>query len=319
MKKIVMLLALGFISCAEQNETITSHLSDHEVLTPELFLPGIVTNLTDQEFGLTLSPADAKTILFTRRIGDQKQRIYETRYIDGNWTTPKITSFSTDRDESPHFSADGKTLYFGSERLLPNQPNLGNFDMNVWKTYWNGTSWSEPTPLSNTINKVQIEGEEWPSSNVSHFVTADDKTFYTGTQIRDTKGLDIYKTTYNGTDFSEFEKLSEAINTEDKWEYAPIISPDGNYLFTQVYAREDGLGGDDIFVSKKDINGEWMPSVNLGALINTNMNECPAAMSSDGKYFFFARDMKDNPDEYDGISSIYFIETKALNLNKLFK
>lgn len=312
-------MALGILSCAKPYKDITSHLSDHEVMTPELFLPGIVTNPIDQEFGLTLSPIDAKTIFFTRRIGDQKQRIYETHYTYGNWSTPKIASFSTDRDESPHFSTNGKTLYFGSERPLPYQPNLGNFDMNVWKTQWDGQSWSEPVPLSNTINKVQVEGEEWPSSNVSHFVTADDNTFYTGTQVRGTNGLDIYKTVYDGAQFSEFEKLSEAINLEDKWEYAPIVSPDGNYLFIQVYARKDGLGGDDIFVSKKDETGNWLPSVNLGSLINTNMNECPAAMSADGKYFFFSRDFKENPEEYDGISSIYFVETKALNLNELFK
>lgn len=103
-----------------------------------------------------------------------------------------------------------------------------------------------PVPLPNTINKVQIEGEEWPSSNVSHFVTSDDITFYTGTQIRGTRGIDIYKTTFDGENYTEFEKLSEAINLEDKWEYAPIISWDGKYLFTQVYNRTDGMGGDDI-------------------------------------------------------------------------
>ena len=91
------------------------------------------------------------------------------------------------------------------------------------------------------------------------------------------------------------------------------------FFLHRFYNREDGLGGDDIFVSMKNKNGDWLPSVNLGNLINTNMNECPAAMSADGKYFFFTRDMKENPEEYDGIASIYFIETKALNLNRLFK
>ncbi|SDS33685.1 WD40-like Beta Propeller Repeat [Formosa sp. Hel1_31_208] len=318
MKKYTLILMLALVvSC--QKTTMTAHLSDHDILTPELFLPHIVTNEIDQEFGMTISPIDAKTILFTRRIGDEKQRIYETRYNNGQWNTPQIVSFSNDRDESPHFSKDGRTVYFGSERPIPNQTNLGGFDMNVWKTEWVNGAWTKPIPLSNTINKVQIEGENWPSSNVSHFVTSDDITFYTGTQVRGTKGLDIYQTTYDGADFKALKKLSSAINREDKWEYAPIISADGNYLFTQIYNREDGIGGDDIFVSKKDVEGKWMPSKNLGELINTNMNECPAAMTSDGKYFFFTRDKKDNPEEYDGISSIYIIETQALKLNELFK
>ena len=266
---------------------------------------------------MTISP-NAKTVLFTRRIGNGKQKIYETHYVDGKWSPPKITSFSTDRDESPHFTPDGKTVYFGSERAIPNRPNKGNFVMNVWKTKLTNGKWSTPELLPENINAIQIEGEEWPSSNLSHFVTADGKTFYTGTQVRGSKGLDIYETTFDGINYSNLKKLAPTVNKNDKWEYAPIISPDGNYLFTQVYNRDDGLGGDDIFVSKKDANGNWLSSVNLGNLINTNMNECPAAMSADGKYFFFTRDFKKDPNQYDGIGSVYFVETDALLLNTLF-
>ncbi|WGD34554.1 hypothetical protein [Olleya sp. YS] len=308
------------MSCQNTNKDIitSNHLTNKDVLIPELFLPDIVTNLKDQEFGLTLSP-DCKTILFTRRIGDEKQKVYETRFANNIWSTPVITSFSTDRDESPQFSKDGNTVYFGSARPIPNRPNKGNFDMNVWQTQWVDGKWTTPIPLPEIINKVQVENEEWPSSNVSHFVTANDTTFYTGTMNRNDKGLDIYETSIVNGEFSNFKKLPKTINKEDKWEYAPVISADGQYLFFQVYNREDGFGGDDIFISKKDKNNQWLPSVNLGKLINTNMNECPAAISSDGKYFFFSRDYKKNPEEYDGISSLYFVETRALNLDNLFK
>ncbi len=309
-----ILIFFTIISCQKD---ITSHLSDKSVTTPKLFLEGIVTDTAHLDFGMTISP-DAKTVLFTRRIGEAKQKIYETNYINGNWTQPVIATFSTDRDESPHFSPDGKTVYFGSERPIPNRPNKGSFDMNVWKTTRINGKWSEPEVLPENINAVQIEGEEWPSSNLSHFVTADEKTFYTGTLERGEKGIDIYKTIYDGKNYSNLEKLSNRINKEDKWEYAPVVSPDGNYLFTQIYNRDDGFGGDDIFVSKKDVNGNWQYSVNLGNLINTEMNECPASMSSDGKYFFFTRDYKEDLKQYDGIPNIYFIETKALKLDKLF-
>lgn len=154
---------------------------------------------------------------------------------------------------------------------------------------------------------------------MSHFVTIDDKTFYTGTQIRGSKGLDIYKTTLSNGEFSALEKMPSTINSEKLWEYAPILFYDGKYMFYQVYNGKDNFGGDDIYVSKKDENGSWLPNKNLGKLINTNMNECPVAITSDGKYFFFTRDYKENPENYDGISSIYFIETKALQLDDLFK
>jgi len=313
-KLYVFLILLIYFSC---NKSVTDHLATEPINSPQLFLEGIVTDTTALEFGMTIS-ADAKTILFTRRIGDRKQKIYETRYKNDSWQQPKVASFSTDRDESPHFSSDGKTVFFGSERPIPNRANKGNFDMNVWKTEYRDGKWSQPEALPQNINAVQIENEEWPSSNLSHFVTADGKTFYTGTQVRDTNGIDIYKTILEDGSYSTLEKLPNTINREDKWEYAPVISPDGQYLFTQIYNREDGLGGDDIFVSKMNENGQWLPSINLGSLINTDMNECPAAMTSDGKYFFLTRDKKSDPKEYDGIPNIYIIETKALQLEKLF-
>jgi Tol biopolymer transport system component len=315
-KHLLLFIAMACFSC--QQNTSSNHLSDHAIPEPEIFLPGIVST-EHMEFGMTISPIDSKTIFFTRRIDDGKQKIYETRFKDGTWTTPQIASFSTDRDESAHFSSDGKTLYFGSERAITGRPNLGNFDMNVWQTTWKGSEWSTPTPLPNTINDVQKEGEKWPMANMSDWVTHDDITFYTGTFQRGEKGIDLYKSVRKDGKFSQLEKLPKEICSDETWEYAPLISPDGQYLFFQVYNRKDGLGGDDIFVSKKSSDGTWLSSVNLGSMINTDMNECPSAMTSDGKYFFFTRDIKEDPKEYDGIPSIYIVETDALQLESLFE
>lgn len=148
-KAALLLLILMLVSC-ENN--ISSHLSDKEILEPTLFLPGIVTSLETTEFGMTISPIDAKKIFFTRRIGDEKQKIYETNFVHGKWTSPKIASFSTDRDESPQFSRDGKTIYFGSERPIKGKPNQGNFDMNVWKTTLISEKWTEPEVLKEPVN-----------------------------------------------------------------------------------------------------------------------------------------------------------------------
>ncbi len=312
---LLLLASLFIISC--QNTSKTDHISDHPINLPELFLPGIVSS-EHMEFSMAISPIDAKTVFFTRRVGTDKQKIYQTVYQNGQWSIPKIAPFSTNRDESPHYSADGRSLYFGSERSIPNRPNKGSFDMNVWKTTLNNDQWSNPIPLPPVINKVQVEGEEWPIANLSDWVTNDDQTFYTGTWKRGEKGIDLFKATFKNGIYTALEKLPKEICREDKWEYAPMISPDGQYLFFQVYNREDGKGGDDVFVSKKGTDGQWLPSVNLGDLINTNMNECPSAMTSDGKYFFFTRDKKENPEQYDGIPSIYIVETSALKLETLF-
>ncbi|MDX1462135.1 MAG: hypothetical protein R3359_03690, partial [Marinirhabdus sp.] len=126
--EILLATALLFASCALAQK-VPSYAKNVEN-TPVPFLPEIFTG-EHNEFSVAINPADPKMILFTRRIGDGKQKIYETFYRNGQWTAPQITSFSTDRDEIALFTPDGQTVYFGSERPIPGRPNKGNFDMNI--------------------------------------------------------------------------------------------------------------------------------------------------------------------------------------------
>lgn len=318
MKKIFIscLALIALISCKSKSVESSSHISNIPVTEPVEFMPGIIST-ENSEFDLIFAK-DNKTLFFTRRIGDEKQKIYTSKYTGTSWSKPEIASFSTDRDEYPNITPDGNTLYFGSERPIPGRPNKGNFDTNIWKTEWINGDWSSPVPLDSIINKVQAEGEEWPMHNENHFNTADGKTFYLCTMLRAEQGIDLYSTTLEKGVFSKPEKLPPTINLEDKWEYAPKLSPDGQFLFFQSYAREDGIGGDDIYVSKKGANGQWMDAQNLGSIINTSGNETPFGMTSDGKYFFFGK-VFGNPENEDLISKIFFIETQALSLNKLFE
>lgn len=82
------------------------------------------------------------------------------------------------------------------------------------------------------------------------------------------------------------------------------------------YDAEGGIGGEDIFISKKTTDG-WSMAKNIGTLVNTKAEESSPRFSRDGKYFFFGREVKETP-EKDGIWSIYFIETKYLQFDKLF-
>ena len=62
---VLLILNLLLLNCHNDSDT-TNHLADHEVNIPELFLPGIVSDLNLQEFSLTLSPIDAKNYFFLR-------------------------------------------------------------------------------------------------------------------------------------------------------------------------------------------------------------------------------------------------------------
>lgn len=289
--------------------------SDKTIKVPELFAEGIISTKWNSEFDICFS-SDGKTAYFTRRIGNEKQKIYFTTFNENKWAEPKIAPFSTDRDEAPFITADGKTLYFGSQRTILNRQSKGGFDMNIWKTDWENGKWNEPVPLSEMINQVQVDKEEWPSSNETSMHTSDGVNFYFATMLRGTKIIEIYQTKQGNKEFTKPVKIDGLFDDDKYWKSTPVISPDGNYLIFNAYGTPFGNGGEDIYVSKKTGNG-WTRAKNIGELINTKAEEASGRFSRDGKYFFFSREIKENQ-EKDGIWSIYYLESKYLQLDKLF-
>ncbi len=64
-------------------------------------------------------------------------------------------------------------------------------------------------------------------------------------------------------------------------EYGPVISPDGKKLYFTGRDREDGIGGEDIFVSY-NIGGRWTIATPINGNINTESNEYINSISADG-------------------------------------
>ncbi len=278
-----------------------------------LFAEGIISTEENSEFELTFSE-DGRQIYFSRRAPEGKQMIYESEFVDGRWSTPTLAPFSTSRDETPMITPDGKYLFFGSEREIPNKPNLGNFDMNIWMMEHTEAGWSEPTPLPEPINAVQMEGEQWPSSNNNFLFTNDNQTYYFTTMMRGDDAIKLYQTTYDGESFSEPTAITGIWENDEFWVYSAVISPDGNYLVFNSYGAPDGAGGEDIFVSKKTETG-WGKAKSIGNLVNTKDEESSPRFSRDGKYFFFSR--AENLGNYEyGEWSIYYLETEYLGLDE---
>ncbi len=316
-RQIILLATIMTLSaCATKVPKRTNlNYSDRTIITPELFAEGIVSTKENNEFDISFTP-DGKTAFFTRRTGNDKQKIWQTTFENGNWTNPTILPFSTDRDETPFFSPDEKTLYFGSARPIADRPSKGNFDMNIWQVEWINNKWNEPKPLNETVNAVQIEKEEWPSSNENFIFSLDNINFIYTTMLRGDKVIEVYQTTKKGDKFSQPKKISGLFKNEKSWKYSAVLSPDGQYLLFNSFEAEGGVGGEDLFISKKTANG-WTQAKSIGNLVNTKAEESSPRFSPDGKYFFFGREFRQNP-EQDGIWSIYYVETKYLNFELLF-
>ena len=109
------------------------------------------------------------------------------------------------------------------------------------------------------------------------------------------------KTSYG---WSEITELDKKINNGE-WQGDAMISSDGNsILFTAVRPNQtyntnqikdknyhgDNLYPTDIFVSSKDLNGNWSVPINLGPIINTRYCERFPFLHPDMKTLYFSSD-----------------------------
>jgi Tol biopolymer transport system component len=70
------------------------------------------------------------------------------------------------------------------------------------------------------------------------------------------------------------------------WKPGSSFTSDGKNLIF-VSKRKDGLGGKDIYISKKQSDGTWSEPENLGMHINSTDDEESPFLSADGKTLFY--------------------------------
>lgn len=106
--------------------------------------------------------------------------------------------------------------------------------------------------------------------------------------VKDSKGSgNIYITEKdeNGL-FKKPVMLDKNINSPSD-EIAASLSAEGDQIYF-ASNRPGGFGGIDLYVSKKQPTGTWSLPTNLGAAINTNLDEDFPNIAPDGKTLFFS-------------------------------
>ena len=91
---------------------------------------------------------------------------------DGSWDNVfKMDHVNSQFDETyPFIAADGRTLYFTSNRPCPNCPPGTSGAQDLYRSEWNGHEWSVPVPLGPPFNS--------PSDDYGFYIGPDGKTAY---------------------------------------------------------------------------------------------------------------------------------------------
>lgn len=246
--------------------------------------PGV--NTTNDEYWPCLS-ADEQTLVITRLVksDDFFKKVQEDFYIsqwqETGWGLMKnagIPLNTADNEGAQTLSGDGRYMIFTA---CNRSEGLGRCDL-----YWSikeNEKWSVPKNLGKPVNGAYRETQ--PS------ITPDGRTLYFSSDRPGGKGQhDIWVSHRDSTEqWSQPENLGDSINTSDN-ELSPFIHPDNQSLYFSSNGHI-GLGGYDLFVSRRDNSGKWRKPVNLGYPINTNRDEIGLIVNARGDKAYFSSDI----------------------------
>ncbi len=133
-----------------------------------------------------------------------------------------VNSIYPDGEAAIH--PDGVTLYFASRR----PGGLGGDDM--WRTVFDGDSWSDPVNLGTTLNSEE--------DDLQPAFTADGDTVYFASKRDTLIGMAIYRSVRNGSEWSEPELTIRGLAGE------PSLTTDGRLLYF-VHVLSDTSGSFD--------------------------------------------------------------------------
>lgn len=283
----------------------------------ELISVGDGINSIFDEYWPSLT-ADEQTMVFTVLMPKNMQLFLEQKlpkipnyfqedfYVsqrsnDGIWheREPLKGKINTEKNEGAQtLSADGNMMFFTG---CGHPDSKGSCD--IYFSYKTQNGWSEPKNVG-----APVSSPYWDSQPC---FAADGQTLlFISNRPGGVGGKDIWQATLQGFNsegtpyFGDLKNLGENINTQQD-ENSPFLHHDNHTL----YFSSDGwmgMGEQDIFISRRNKDGEWEKPVNLGYPINTSGDEIGLVINARGNRAYFSADNRKDKNK-----DIYFFNLPA--------
>lgn len=258
---------------------------------------------------LPLISPDGEYIFYTRRVEKQASDEFSSKSVEEFTYSKRVNSMD---EVNPEFSEgitmpapfnkgqnqgaisisiDNKYLYITICNTARKRTSSGTFkNCDIFVSHNNGGEWTAPKNLGPNINGL-YSWESQPS------ISADGKTLFfasmratnIGVDIQDvaTFNVDIYSSTKDEVgNWQPAVNLGESINTigDDK---SPFMHSDSQTLYYATNGRF-GVGGFDIYYSKKINDSTWSQPKNIGYPINSENDEVGLIVSTNGEKAYFS-------------------------------
>lgn len=200
-------------------------------------------------------------------------------------------------DYGPIITPDEKYLYFTSKRegtTGGGKDAKSDYFEDIYFSENTDSGWTNPQPLDSTINTSLHESCIAISSDGAELYLYIDNDQFKG---------DIFHSKMIGDTWTKPQPFSIMINS-DFIENSMALSQDGQTLFFSS-DKPGGIGGKDIYMSKKKKGGGWETPQNLGYDINTSYDDEGPFLAADGKTLYFSSKGHAGMGGYDLFKSVY--------------
>ena len=249
---------------------------------------GAAVNSVDDDY-LPAITADGTTLIFTRRsprtaattaTTPEEEDFYLSRCdSNGVWSTaermpPPVNT--TDNEGAQCVSYDGRIMLFTA---CGRRDGAGRCDL--YQSVWHNDHWGKPRNMGPAINTGHWESQPSLSADGKELYFVSDRPGGYG-------GTDIWMCRRHDGGWDPPENLGPAVNSAGN-EAGPFIHYDNQTLYFSSTGHT-GMGGSDLFVSRRQPDGTWSEPQNLGYPVNTEGDESRLVVSADGRTAYFASD-----------------------------
>lgn len=233
---------------------------------------------TDMPEYLPSITADNREFYFTRVV-DGQEDFYYSKFENDEWQEAKPVSEinSLQNEGAQTITADGKMMVF----TACNRPDgYGSCDLYI--SYKRRGRWSNPVNLGSPINTGSWESQPSLSAN-------GDALYFSSMRNGGYGGRDLWvsykqENGHWGVPLNAGQLVNTAYDEE-----APFIHPDNQTLYFMSDGHP-GIGGKDLYLSRKNSDGIFGEPSNLGYPINTKAHEGALFVNLEGNTAFFATD-----------------------------